>query len=143
MIGGTKPVNQPAKLAERALAPGDGEAEPGVTATSSREPAKLATDGAGVLCSEQAKVQDVFARSSVAHFVGWDPLLGSFSRLYYKNLRSLPNGSGLIADVYRNKRTNSRSNLPVSSRSCLSYRVPYCLPYQYCTPALPRGGIAQ
>jgi len=51
------------------LAPGDGEAEPGVTKTNFREPAKLATD--------------VFSQvSSVAHFVGseafgvWFPKLG-------------------------------------------------------------------
>ena len=32
MVGWKKPLNQPAKQAERVLAPGDGEAEPGVTA---------------------------------------------------------------------------------------------------------------
>jgi hypothetical protein len=31
MVGWKKPLNQPAKQAERVLAPGDGEAEPGVT----------------------------------------------------------------------------------------------------------------
>jgi len=30
MVGWKKSFNQPAKLAERVLAPGDGEAEPGV-----------------------------------------------------------------------------------------------------------------
>jgi len=44
MIGWKKPFNQPAQLAARVLAPGDGEAEPGVTATIVGEPAKLATD---------------------------------------------------------------------------------------------------
>ena len=42
MIGCKKPFNQPAKRAERVLAPADGEAEPGVTATLFAEPAKLA-----------------------------------------------------------------------------------------------------
>jgi hypothetical protein len=41
MLGWKKSFNQPAKLAERVLAPGDGGAEPGVTATNFREPAKL------------------------------------------------------------------------------------------------------
>jgi hypothetical protein len=51
------------------LAPGDGEAEPGVTNTNFREPAKLATDV-------------LFQVSSFAHFVGseafgvWFPRLG-------------------------------------------------------------------
>ena len=36
--------NEPAKQAERVLAPGEGEAEPGVRTTNFREPAKLATD---------------------------------------------------------------------------------------------------
>ena len=45
MLGWKKSFNQPAKLAERVLAPGDGEAEPGVTAGNFKEPAKLATDG--------------------------------------------------------------------------------------------------
>ncbi len=40
-----KPSNQPAKLADRVIAPGDGEAEPGVSAKKLGEPAKLATDG--------------------------------------------------------------------------------------------------
>jgi hypothetical protein len=44
MVGWKKPLNQPAKLAERVVASGDGEAEPGVTATDFQEPAKLATD---------------------------------------------------------------------------------------------------
>lgn len=44
MIGWKKPFNQPAKRAARVLAPGDGEAEPGVTATIVGEPAELATD---------------------------------------------------------------------------------------------------
>ncbi|HYU99452.1 MAG TPA: hypothetical protein VE977_11525 [Pyrinomonadaceae bacterium] len=41
---GIQPSNEPAEQAERVLAPGDGEAEPGVTATNFQEPAKLATD---------------------------------------------------------------------------------------------------
>jgi len=42
-----KSFNEPAKLAGRVVAPGDGEAEPGVTAINFREPAKLATDAGG------------------------------------------------------------------------------------------------
>ena len=45
MVGWKKSLNQPAKLAMRVLAPGDGEAEPGVTAADFRETAKLATEG--------------------------------------------------------------------------------------------------
>ena len=52
MIGCKKPFNQPAKRAERVLAPGHGEAEPGVTVTIFPEPAKLATDPG----------RDIFAR---------------------------------------------------------------------------------
>jgi len=44
MIGRKKPFNQPAKLAAKVLAPGDGEAEPGVMATIFGEPAQPATD---------------------------------------------------------------------------------------------------
>src|SRR6185369_10599752 len=52
MIGWKEPFNQPAKRAERVLAPGDGEAEPGVTATIFGEPAKLATDpGRAIFCT--------------------------------------------------------------------------------------------
>ncbi len=40
-----EPSNQPAKLADRVLAPGDGFAEPGVLEMDSGEPAKLAIDG--------------------------------------------------------------------------------------------------
>jgi hypothetical protein len=50
------------------LAPGDGEAEPGVTATNFREPAKLATDGSqGMKILESSLVFHVL---SVAHFAG-------------------------------------------------------------------------
>ena len=74
MVGWKKSFNQPAKLAERVLAPGDGEAEPGVIASNFREPAKLATDGSrGSSTCLQV--------SSVAHFVGWDVCLVRFSRL--------------------------------------------------------------
>ena len=45
MIGWKKSFTKPAKQAERVIAPGDGEAEPGVTAGNFKEPAKLATDG--------------------------------------------------------------------------------------------------
>ena len=47
MVSWKKSLNQPAKLAVRVLAPGDGEAESGVTAIDFREPAKLATEGSG------------------------------------------------------------------------------------------------
>ena len=39
-----KPFDEPAKQAARMLAPGDGEAEPGVTGQRENEPAKLATE---------------------------------------------------------------------------------------------------
>src|SRR4029450_11794572 len=61
--------NEPAKLAERVLAPGDGEAEPGVTATNLREPAQLATDAVD---ARKPLSPSCFSHvSSVAHFVGW------------------------------------------------------------------------
>ena len=44
-ISSKESFNEPAKLAERVLAPGDGEAEPGVTDSHFREPAKPARDG--------------------------------------------------------------------------------------------------
>jgi len=47
MVSWKKPLNQPAKQADRVLAPGDGEAEPGVTITNLMEPAKRATDSDG------------------------------------------------------------------------------------------------
>ena len=39
-----KAFKEPAKLADRVIAPGDGAAEPGVTTANLIEPAKLATD---------------------------------------------------------------------------------------------------
>ena len=81
MTGWSRPFKQPAKLADRVLAPGDGEAEPGVTATNFREPAKLATDSSRVLCSEQSRVQDVVARFICRPLRGLGSLLGSFPRL--------------------------------------------------------------
>jgi hypothetical protein len=74
MVGWKKPLNQPAKLAERVLAPGDGEAEPGVTASNFREPAKRATDGSR---GSPTCLHD----SSVAPFVGWDVCGVRFPRL--------------------------------------------------------------
>jgi hypothetical protein len=62
MIGWKKPVNQPAKRAERVLAPGDGEAEPGVTAPYSES-----------LRSWRQILVGLFLHvSSVARFAGWD-----------------------------------------------------------------------
>ena len=60
------------------LAPGDGEAEPGVTAIKFREPAKLATDGGRKSAIENSKFELFFVHvSSVAHFVGLGGVLGS------------------------------------------------------------------
>jgi hypothetical protein len=50
------------------LAPGDGEAEPGVTATNFREPAKLATDVVFVMKNSEFRTYSEV--SSVAHCVG-------------------------------------------------------------------------
>jgi hypothetical protein len=58
------------------LAPGDGEAEPGVTATNFREPAKLATDGGLKSAKNQSPSCFLVHVTSVAHFVSWD-VLGS------------------------------------------------------------------
>jgi hypothetical protein len=63
MPGWKRSFKQPAKLAERVLAPGDGEAEPGVTATNFREPAKLATDDSrGILLIKNLDSKPFFAR---------------------------------------------------------------------------------
>jgi len=48
------------------LAPGEGEAEPGVTATNFTEPAKLATEGVMRIFGSML----VWHVSSIAHFVG-------------------------------------------------------------------------
>ena len=40
-----KTITEPAKLADRVIAPGEGSAEPGVNFSKSTKPAKLATDG--------------------------------------------------------------------------------------------------
>ena len=60
--------HEPAKRAERVLAPGDGDAEPGVTASNFREPAKLATD------ETRGSPNCFLYVSRVAHFVGSGPL---------------------------------------------------------------------
>jgi len=44
MVGWQKPFNQPARLAVRMLAPGDGEAEPGETQPIYVQPTEWATD---------------------------------------------------------------------------------------------------
>jgi len=44
MVGWKKSLNQPAKLAVRVLAPGDGEAEPGETNQHTFQPTKWVTD---------------------------------------------------------------------------------------------------
>jgi len=41
IVGWKKPFNQPAKLAERVLAPGDGEAEPGEPKPQTSEPTEV------------------------------------------------------------------------------------------------------
>ena len=51
------------------LAPGDGEAEPGVAANKFLRAAKLATDDSRGMKYFESKV--FFYVSSVAHFVGW------------------------------------------------------------------------
>ena len=56
------------------LAPGDGEAEPGVTATNLGEPAKLATDGSQGM--KKLEFNLFLNVSSVAHFRGLGPVLG-------------------------------------------------------------------
>ncbi|HYU99431.1 MAG TPA: hypothetical protein VE977_11420 [Pyrinomonadaceae bacterium] len=71
--------NEPAKLAERVIAPGDGEAEPGVTASNFGEPAKLAKDGSRGI--ERPSVQSFLHVASVAHFVGSDAFWVRFPRL--------------------------------------------------------------
>ncbi|MGI9065878.1 MAG: hypothetical protein ACR2HX_05665 [Pyrinomonadaceae bacterium] len=67
-----KASNQPAKLADRVIAPGDGAAEPGVSAKKLREPAKLATDGwsSGYVTIYMITRLNYLRGSSVAHFVG-------------------------------------------------------------------------
>ena len=63
------------------LAPGDGEAKPGVTATNFREPAKLATDGGRKSAIENSKFKLFFVHvSSVAHFVGLEVCWVRFPR---------------------------------------------------------------
>ena len=86
MVDWKKSFNQPAKLAERVLAPGDGEAEPGVIASNFREPAKLATDAGRKSAIENSKFKLFFVQlSSVAHFVGWDRVgLGPQARLRHR-----------------------------------------------------------
>ncbi len=72
MLGWKKRFNQPAKQAVRVLAPGDGEAEPGVKATTNfKEPAKQATVGSRSIFVMSPALLHV---SSVAHFVGSEVL---------------------------------------------------------------------
>jgi hypothetical protein len=72
-ISWMKAPNEPAKLAERAIAPGEA-AEPGVTVKNSIEPAKLATDLWSLRYVESAwSIRGYFEVSSVAHFVGSEP----------------------------------------------------------------------
>jgi len=64
---------EPAKRAERVLAPGEGEAEPGVDGRQFKEPAKLATDSNRSV--KRSWVRSVFFKIlSIAHFVGSDPV---------------------------------------------------------------------
>ena len=71
-ISRRKSSNEPAKQAERVLAPGDGEAEPGVTAGNFKEPAKLATDGGRHILLNKNPESTIFLHhASDAHFVGW------------------------------------------------------------------------
>ena len=71
-----KAFKEPAKLADRVIAPGDGAAEPGVTTANLIEPAKLATDVGSGQCESHfdlARVDGcIFA---LAHFVGWAVVL--------------------------------------------------------------------
>jgi hypothetical protein len=63
-----EPFNQPAKLAKRVLAPGDGEAEPGVRSVITVSLRSWRQ------CSRALKNREskLFSHvSSVAHFVGW------------------------------------------------------------------------
>jgi hypothetical protein len=80
-VGWKETFIQPAKQAERVLAPGDGEAEPGVTATNFREPAKLATDGGWFFFVMKTFESGFSLVSSVAHFVGLDVGWVRFPRL--------------------------------------------------------------
>jgi len=64
MVDWKKSFNQPAKLAERVLAPGDGEAEPGGSSPTWSQPTKWATD-------ETCKQVGLARLPSVARFAGF------------------------------------------------------------------------
>ena len=86
--------NEPAKLAKRVIAPGDGEAEPGVTATNFQRACEAGADSSRGYCNEKIESRCLHL-SPVAHFMGSDvncirfPRLGFAIAWGYHSLRQL------------------------------------------------------